>query len=163
MIKQKNKKTNSVSNEVQKLNDKILELENLSNQLTDKLTRSLADYANLEKRIESQRQMLFTLAVSSIITKMIDVLDDFYLAQEHLKDKGLDIAINKFVSVLKSEGLEEVDAQGKKFDPENMDCVDVADGSQDTVVEIRKKGYILNSQTIRPAQVVVGCESKTKN
>lgn len=156
MIKKKEKLTNPTSNESCDLTEKIAEI-------NDKLARSLADYANLEKRIESQRQFFFTMAVSSIITKMVDVLDDLYLAQEHLKDKGLEIAISKFVSVLKAEGLEEVDALNKKFNPENMDCIDVTDGPQDIVVEIKKQGYLLNGQNIRPAQVVVGRKSDIKN
>lgn len=129
-------------------------------ELQDKLARSLADYSNLEKRIENQRQMFITLASTGILTKMIEVLDDFYLAQKHLNDSGLEMAINKFLRVLESEGLKEVEAQDQIFDPKTMDCVDVAQGPQDHVVEIRKKGYLLNDHVLRPAQVVVGRETQ---
>ncbi|MFA5827825.1 MAG: nucleotide exchange factor GrpE [Candidatus Shapirobacteria bacterium] len=156
MTKKGLKQTNSMPDESQDLKAKITEI-------NDKLARSLADYANLEKRIESQRQLFFTMAVSSIIIKMVDVLDDLYLAQDHLKDRGLEIAINKFVSVLKSEGLEEVNACGKTFNPETMDCVDVGEGKKDLVLDVRKRGYTLNCQNIRPAQVVVGREPEIKN
>ena len=90
---------------------------------------------------------------------MVEVLDDFYLAQNHLGDPGLQMAIDKFLAVLKSEGLEEIDALGKEFDPKTMDCVDVTEGTQDYVVEIRKKGYLLNDHVLRPAHVVVGRET----
>jgi molecular chaperone GrpE len=155
MTKQKTNKTNLAPNESQNL----AQIE----ELNDKLARSLADYVNLEKRIETQRQFFFTMAVSSIIVKMVDILDDLYLAQEHLKDQGLEIAIGKFVSVLKSEGLEEVDVLGKTFNPETMDCVDTCDGKQNTVTSVKKRGYALNGQNIRPAQVVVGHEPEIKN
>ena len=128
--------------------------------LEDKLKRSLADYANLEKRIDSQRQLFATLATVDIVSKMINVLDDFHLAQTHLKDNGLKITIDKFIKVLADQGLSEIDAKGKEFDPKSMDCVDVAEGKQDHIVSVRKIGYSLNNHIIRPAQVVVGRQTK---
>ncbi|MGI5841008.1 MAG: nucleotide exchange factor GrpE [Patescibacteria group bacterium] len=138
---------------------KLSHLEEQISELKEKLARSLADYSNLEKRIDSQKQLFVTLATTGILTKMVEVLDDFYLAQNHLGDPGLQMAIDKFLAVLKSEGLEEIDALGKEFDPKTMDCVDVTEGTQDYVVEIRKKGYLLNDHVLRPAHVVVGRET----
>ncbi|MDD4026725.1 MAG: nucleotide exchange factor GrpE [Candidatus Shapirobacteria bacterium] len=126
------------------------------NLLSDKLARSLADYSNLEKRIESQRQLFITLATTSILSKMVEVLDDFYLAQNHLQDPGLKMAIDKFNSVLKTEGLEEINPQNLEFDPQSMECVQTVDGRENFVIEVRKLGYKLNGHLIRPAQVTVG-------
>lgn len=124
--------------------------------LADKLARSLADYSNLEKRIESQRQLFVTLATTSIITKMIEILDDLNLAQSHLGDPGLQMAINKFINVLKSEGLEEIEAEGKEFDPQFMDCIQVVEGPKNQIISIKKQGYMLNGHVVRPTQVAVG-------
>jgi len=137
-------------------NQKHTDLEKDLSEYKDKLSRSLADYANLEKRIDRDRQMFITLATTSIISKMIDVLDDLYLAQNHLQDQGLQIGIDKFVSILKSEGLEEIDTKDREFDPQTMDCVEVAAGKQNYVISVKKHGYKLNDHVIRPAQVVVG-------
>lgn len=132
-------------------------------ELEEKLKRSLADYSNLEKRIENQRQLFATLACTSIVSKMIEVLDDLYLTQDHLKDSGLQMTIDKFVNILKSEGLEEISAETREFDPKSMDCVDVSEGKQDHVVCVKKRGYLLNGHCLRPAQVVVGREVKKEN
>jgi len=129
-------------------------------ELQDKLARTLADYANLEKRIDSQRQMFVTLATVSIINKMIDVLDDLYLTQNHLKDEGLNMTINKFYTVLKGEGLEEIKAEDQMFDPNLMECITTQEGEENKVLSVHKKGYSLNGQVIRPTQVIVG---KIKN
>jgi len=125
-------------------------------ELQDKLARTLADYSNLEKRNESQRQMFVTIATMSIISKMIGVLDDLYLTQDHLKDDGLKMTIDKFFSVLKSEGLEEIKAESLDFDPSTMECVTTADGEDNKVITVHKRGYTLNGRVIRPAQVIVG-------
>jgi len=130
-------------------------------ELQDKLARSMADYANLEKRVESQRQMFVTLATVAIISKMIEVLDDLNLTQSHLKDPGLQMTVDKFMNVLKSEGLEEIKADKATFDPNTMECVNLVEGEDDKVVSVHKKGYLLNGQVIRPAQVIVS--KKTTN
>ncbi len=139
---------------------KIPELEEKILDLQNKLTRSLADYINLEKRIESQRQMIMTLATVSIVSKMIDVLDDICLVQSHLKDTGLQMTVDKFKNVLLSEGLKEINPQEQEFNPATMECIQTSDGKDGFVVSVKKTGYSLNDQIIRPAQVVVG---KTSN
>lgn len=144
--KQKIKNTDINPTELQ---EKIVSLE-------DRLNRSLADYSNLEKRIESQRQLFVTLATTSILTKMIDVLDNLYLTQNHLNDPGLKMTIDKFYSVLKTEGLEEINPINLEFDPQSMECIEVVDGQDNFVIEVKKRGYKLNGHVIRPAQVSVG-------
>ncbi len=124
--------------------------------LTDRLNRSLADYSNLEKRIESQRQLFVTLATTSIIIKMIEILDDLYLTYQHLQDPGLKIVIDKFISTLQAEGVEEITALDKEFDPNLMDCLQTDKGKDNYVISVKKPGYKLNGHVIRPSQVVVG-------
>jgi len=128
--------------------------------LKEQLSRSLADYANLEKRIESQRQLYATLAITSIFDKLLSVLDDFHLVQKNIKNDGLKMALDKLQDFFASEGLEEIEALNKIFDPTTMDCVEVICGKQNCVLKIHKRGYKLNGQVLRPAQVVVGKQAK---
>jgi molecular chaperone GrpE len=145
-----------IINKPNPVDPKILELQ-------DKLARSMADYANLEKRIDSQRQLFVTLATVSIISKMIEVLDDLYLSQTHLNDPGLKITIDKFFNVLKSEGLEEIKAESAAFDPNTMECVSTLEGEDNLVLSVHRRGYTLNGQVIRPSQVIVGKNSTIIN
>ena len=132
------------------------QLQEQINVLNDRLARSLADYSNLEKRIESQRQFFVTLATATITTKMIEVLDDLYLTYQHLSDPGLKMTIDKFVCILQSEGVEEINAKDKEFDPATMECLETAKGKDNHVISVKKIGYKLNGHVIRPSQVVVG-------
>jgi molecular chaperone GrpE len=125
-------------------------------ELEEKLARSLADYANLAKRIEEQKQFFVTLASAQIMGKIIEAIDDLSLASDHLKDQGLNMALDKLKSALKSEGLEEIDALAKEFDPKFMDCIQTKKGDNNKVLLVCKKGYLLNGECLRPAQVVVG-------
>jgi len=135
----------------------------LTNQLTeiqDKWKRALADYHNLEKRIASQQSQFVKLANAGLIDKLLSVLDNLETAQDHIKDKGLSLALTQFKDVFKSEGVEEIKAKGEKFDPEIMDCTDMTSGKKNIITKVTQKGYKLNSTVIRPAKVEVGSGTK---
>lgn len=134
----------------------ILKMEGEIKDLEEKLARSLADYANMQKRQEEQRELFATLAITGFVTQILDVLDELYLAYQHLSDPGLKMAIDRFESVLKNQGLIEIKAEGEVFNPEIMDCIQVVEGETDKVVEVRQRGYLLNGHCLRPTKVTVG-------
>lgn len=137
----------------------ILKMEGQIKELNEKLTRSLADYSNLQKRQEEQHQFFATLAIAGFVSQTLGVLDDLLLAYQHLSDPGLKMAIDRFESVLKNQGLEEVKADGETFNPETMECLQTTEGENDKVIEVKKRGYMLNGRCLRPAQVTVGKQS----
>lgn len=151
MVKNKLKAQNSKlkTNKIKKLETQIAELEN-------KWKRALADYQNLEKRIEKERGQLVKFLNASLIDKLLGVLDDLERAEKHLKNKGLSIAVNQFQEALKTEGVEEIKAQGENFNPETMDCTEMVKGPKNIIIEVILKGYKLNGQILRPAKVKVG-------
>jgi molecular chaperone GrpE len=124
--------------------------------LTEKWKRALADYANLEKRVEQEKKDFVKFSNACLLDKLLAVLDDLERAEAHLKNKGLSLAVNQFRAVLKTEDVEEIKALDAKFDPEKMDCTDMAKGPQNKVIKIIQKGYLLNNKVLRPAKVIVG-------
>jgi molecular chaperone GrpE len=122
----------------------------------NRLRRALADYANLEKRVEREKEDFVKLANAQLVDKLLPVLDDLELCEKHLKNKGVSLVGGQFREVLESEGLEEIKASDEKFDPETMDCVEIVAGPKNRVVEVVLKGYLLNDRIIRPAKVKVG-------
>ncbi len=130
--------------------------------LDDKFKRALADYQNQEKRNEAQKTLIVKLANETLLDKIIPVLDDLTRAQAHLSDPGLGHVLKQFHQVLKSEGLEIIDSDGKAFDPETMDCAEVVAGPKDQVVKTVLPGYRLYEKVLRPAKVEVGDGSPTE-
>jgi len=124
--------------------------------LEEKWKRALADYRNLEKRVEKEAEELVKFANARLIDKLLPVLDGLEKATGHLKDQGLKLILNQFKTILKSEGLEEIKAQGETFNPETMDAVEVVKGTKDKVIEVVLRGYKLNNKVLRPAKVKVG-------
>lgn len=125
-------------------------------ELNDKYLRSLADYQNLEKQTRTWRNDFVKFANQDLILKLLEVLDDLEKAQEHLNDDGLKIIIDKLNTILKNNGLEELDVSGKEFNPELMEAIQTEPGKEEhRVLKVVQKGYILNERVIRPAKVVV--------
>ena len=135
---------------------KSLELSEKVSQLESGLKRALADYDNLQKRIEKQKSEFVKMANANLLDKLLSVLDDLQRVQRHLKDEGLDLAIEEFLRVLKAEQVTEIEVLGKQFDANLMDCVEVCQGKEDCILEVINKGYLLNGRVLRPAQVKVG-------
>jgi len=91
-----------------KKKEKKTDINKEAGNLRDQLARALADYDNLRKRVDKERESLVKVSSQIIIIKLLPVLDTLEVAQVHLKDHGIAIALNQFKEVLKEEGLEEV-------------------------------------------------------
>lgn len=140
------KKGNKTS---KKLDEKVADLE-------EKWKRARADYLNLERRIEKEKGRFVKFSNAVLLDKLLPVLDNLERAQKHLKDRGLALALEQMGQVLLAEGVEEIKAKGRKFDPEAMDCLEIVKGKKDIVVAVIDKGYTLNGRVLRPAKVKVG-------
>ncbi len=149
----KSKKTVSKPEESNKQDQKAQELES-------QLKRALADYHNLERRVEEERRLLSSLSSALLIEKFLPVLDNLENANTHLNDQGLEIVIKQFKNLLQSEGVEEIDSKGQQFDPNLHEAIETQEGENNNmIVRITRKGYKMNDKVLRPAQVIV--ERKT--
>ena len=127
-----------------------------------KWKRALADYHNLEKRIDKEKEFFVKFSNAQLLGNLLSVLDDLERAKKHLKDQGLSLAVNKFKEVLQKENVEEIKAQGEEFNPELMEAMEIVAGPKNRVVEVVNKGYLFNNKVLRVAKVKVGGGEKTK-
>jgi len=148
-MKKKSKPTASDDLKQAALQQKINDLEN-------KWKRALADYANLEKRIEREKESFVKFSNQGLINDLIMILDDLQRCQSHLKDQGLDLTINRFEELLKNEGVEEIVALNHNFDPLLMEATELIKGDKGKVLAVDLKGYLLNGKVLRAAKVKVG-------
>jgi molecular chaperone GrpE len=126
-------------------------------RLENQLKRALADYHNLERRVDEERKLLAQLSSAILIEKFLPVLDNLENAQKHLNDQGLEMVIKQFKDVLAAEGVEEIVAEGAQFDPHFHEATEVIEDQKDgLVVKVARKGYKINGKVLRPAQVAVG-------
>jgi molecular chaperone GrpE len=100
------------------------------------LARALADYDNLRKRVEKERQELTRFASMGIIVRLLPIYDMLMQAQKHLNDSGLAITIGELEDLFKEEGLEKIEAgKGAKFDENIHETVEVEEGAEKGVIE----------------------------
>ena len=140
---------------VKKKTDKTQELEN-------QLKRALADYANLQKRVEGERRELAEYFKSIFAFKFLPVLDSLEAALKTVNqeaaggiEQGLKLAVEQFKKVLEEEGVEEIRIDDG-FNPALHEVVEVVLGKQDNkIVEVVTKGYKLGEKILRPAKVKV--------
>lgn len=122
--------------------------------------KALADYQNLEKRVEAEREERARSANKGVILRLLPVLDTLMIAAKHVQDEGLPLSVKQFLDVLKQEGVEKIEVQGRNFDPALMECLETEEGEGNKVLEEIRTGFTLNGQVLRPAQVKVGKSQK---
>ncbi len=135
--------------------DKNIDLVNLENQLK----RALADYQNLEKRIEAQKGEWIKSSNKDLLLRLLPGLDSLTLALKHTQDEGVKVSIKHFLDILEKEGVKKIETNGANFDPNLMEAVSTRDGEDGKVVEEVRAGYTLYDTVLRPAQVIVGNKS----
>jgi molecular chaperone GrpE len=152
---------------IEQLSDEDQLREDLAKE-KDKFLRLFADFENYKKRTSKERIDLFRTAGQEVITALLPVYDDFDRALQQLSksnDKemfiGVELIQQKFNQVLKSKGLEEVEAKaGDVFDAEIHDAITqipVPDKKmKGKIIDVIEKGFKLGDKVIRHPKVVVG-------
>jgi len=114
--------------------------------------RERADFANYKKDEAERITQLIKYANEELVLKLLPILDNFCLAEQHVKDPGVTQIKKQLEDLLKKEGIEHVEVLGQKFDPATMEAVE---GEGDTVSEEVMRGYTMHGKVIRPAKVKV--------
>ncbi len=138
-------------------------LQNQLLELKSQLARTLADYDNLVKRVERDRQTVEKVVSLRLILKLLTVYDGLESAQSHLNDQGLAISLGEFKRVMTEEGLKEINpGVGSDFDENDMEVIEVVAESSDNsggtakVSEVAMKGWKFEDGTVvRHAKVKV--------
>ncbi|MFQ5986373.1 MAG: nucleotide exchange factor GrpE [Thermoplasmata archaeon] len=121
-----------------------------------------AELENQQKRAAKERVDLLRFASEGVLRHLLPVLEEFELALEAFADpeddlaEGLRMVYENLMKTLRSEGLQEIEADGNAFDPYLHEAVDFVEAEDEgRVVAVVHKGYRLDTRILRPAQVVV--------
>ena len=142
-----------------KQDDQLEELSKQVEEWKNKYLRSLSDYQNLEKRKEEEVAIVRKFAGEILLTRLLPVADTFQQAALHVKDPGLDLAVKQLVAFFEEQGVEKIETVGKQFNPHEMECIEVAGGKENEVINEVLPGYRLRGKVLRVAQVKVGKEA----
>ena len=147
------------------------ELEEVKEQLEvqkDKYLRLSAEFDNYRKRTMKEKAELVLNGGEKTISSILPVLDDFERALQNMEKttdvnavkEGVEIIYNKFMKVLKENGVKVIEAKGLPLNTDFHEAIAVIPAPEEAlkgkVLDCVQNGYTLNDKVIRHAKVVVG-------
>jgi len=138
----------------------------MADEYLNSLKSLKAEFENYRKREMQYRQNFIKSSNKELILKLLPVIDDMDNAiQESKKSdvqssfvEGTELIYRKFLNILDKEGVRQIQTVGEKFDPkyhEALMTVSLPEYEDYAIVEELRKGYMLNDEVIRAAQVSV--------
>ncbi len=131
----------------------------------DLALRSQADFENYKKRASREKEEAVKYANSALLQQLVSILDNFELglaaaktqAQESPIYSGMVLVQKQLNDLLSENGLEPIEAEGKKFDPNLHEAIahEPNESREGTVIRQARRGYRLRDRLLRPARVVV--------
>jgi molecular chaperone GrpE len=132
----------------------------------DLYIRSQADLDNYRKRAAREREDSIRYANSSLLERLLPILDNFELGLDAAKNTpgaenilmGLGMVQKQLQDFLKDSGIEPVEAVGAEFDPNLHEAIGQepsAEVAENIVLRQLRRGYKLRDRLLRPATVIV--------
>ena len=164
------KSTNENNEKISENADEIIELKKQIDsqkielgETEDRLKRVAAEFDNYKKRSLKEKESMYNSLLSDIISSFLPVVDNLEKAldaktEDENYKQGVELVLRQFKDVLKANGVTEIEAIGKTFDPEVHEAVSsVIDENlgEKEIKEEYRKGYMLGNKVIRHSMVVV--------
>jgi len=135
-------------------------------ELTDRLTRQMAEFDNFRKRTEKEKSRMYEIGARDIVEKLLDVLDNFErglsaVPEDKKEDpyvEGMDMIYKQMMTTLEDAGVKVIEAVGNEFNPDFHNAVmHVEDEEQgeNIVIEEFQKGYMYRDTVVRHSMVKV--------
>jgi len=132
----------------------------------DLALRSQADFENYKKRSAREKEEAIKYANSSLLERLVSIIDNFELGLAAAKEQGEQspiysgmVLVQKQLNDLLAEnGLQPIEAEGRKFDPNVHEAIAHEPSDQvpeGMVLRQTRRGYRFKDRLLRPAKVVV--------
>ena len=131
----------------------------------DLALRSQADFENYKKRAAREKEDAVKYANSSLLQRLVSILDNFELGLAAAKTEsehspiysGMVLVQKQLNDLLEENGLQAIEAEGKKFDPNLHEAIahEPSEFAEGTVIRQARRGYRFKDRLLRPARVVV--------
>ena len=147
------------------------EIDRLKSELGEKQDRYIrlqADFDNFRKRTAKEKTELAATIEQAFLKDLLPLLDNLSRATEAVENgenadveslkKGIEMIKQETVAAMGKHGLEPIDTEGKKFDPNFHQAVmRVADPEKEdgAIAAELQRGYIARGRVIRPSMVQV--------
>ncbi|HEY4674338.1 MAG TPA: nucleotide exchange factor GrpE [Nitrososphaerales archaeon] len=165
---------NAQPDELDMLKEELEKEKERTEEYDEKYKRLLADYDNYRKQLDKEAEIRVRREVEKFLLKLLALRDDYVRAIEIVKKSnstktiinGLEGVLKNLDSILREEGIAEINALGTSFDPnfhEAVSFVDNVELPENTITTEIRKGYMLSNRVIRPTLVEVSKRPNVKN
>ena len=155
-----------LNREIEFLKGELEKEKEVSEKNLSKLRYLMADFDNYRKQIEKQMESKIEENRGQLFIKILKIFDDCILALETLKNGKYDSTViggikgimTNFEGFMKDEGLVEIETMGTPFDPNVHDAIGFVSNElvpDNTIMEVVRKGYLLNNKVLRPSSVIL--------
>lgn len=128
--------------------------------------RAMADFENYRRRSLRERDDARAQAIGGLLEDFLPVFDGLSLAVESADAaadaatiaKGVAIVTGQFADVLSRHGVQRIDPEGARFDPNDHEAVSHASSekvAEGHVIQVIRPGYRIGRRLVRAASVVV--------
>jgi molecular chaperone GrpE len=148
-------------------NDAASETERLKEEVRrehEMYLRALADFDNYRRRVERERTSAARSGKRDLIVSLLDLIDNFDRALEHIGDApssvagGVQAIHRKLLGLLEAQGITPLESRGEPFNPELHEAIGSVETDQyesGTVADEVQRGYRWGDEVLRPARVRV--------
>ena len=135
-------------------------------ELTDRVTRQMAEFDNFRKRTEKEKSAMYEIGAKSVIEKLLPIVDNFErgfltVAEEDREDsfvKGMEMVYKQILTTFETIGVKPIEAVGQEFNPDLHNAVMHVDDEtvgENIIVEEFQKGYTYHDSVVRYSMVKV--------
>ena len=147
------------------------ELEEEVAKWKDSYVRKVAEFENIKKRMQKEKEDFKKYASEKLIIKLLEAVDNLergITSSKQSQDfeslvKGVEMTLGQMHRILKDEGVEVVESLGKEFNPYEHHAMMQEESSEhkdnEVIMELQK-GYRMKDKVIRPALVKVAKNKK---
>lgn len=158
-----------------KLSDSQKKIEEVLSSSKEFKQESAAEVHKAKERIQNEFNRRNAKIKSDLISKFIEILDNFERAltiasQKHSFDsllEGVQLIRSQFIAVLVEQEVTELNLEGQPFNPEFAEAVEVIEVEEpekdNMILEVVNKGYCMGDLLIRPARVKIGRATSPAN
>lgn len=145
--------------------DSMASLQADLDRFRDLAARSQADFENYKKRCAREKEEGVKYANTSLLEKLLPIVDHFELGLEAARSEGekspiysgMSLVLKQLKDFLVENGLQPIEAIGQKFDPNLHEAIahEPSDAPEGTVTRQTRRGYRFKDRLLRPSSVAV--------
>jgi molecular chaperone GrpE len=180
--KKKSHTAKKIQKKIKELYDSLEKVTAEKDELKDKYLRSLAEMDNFRKRVKKEKDEFQKYVMSDFFLGLLEVVDNLERAlkariaaeiqnahsaanNEKSIISGIEMIHKQLVDLLKKNGVEEIDALGRAFDPNIHQALSKEEREgivSPVVLEVYQKGFMYNGKLLRPVLTKVAMPGEEK-